>query len=129
MILVVVKDLEVFDTKTLETNSGELKEMANIGMLTKNTTIRIMKTKSSSVRLTNLPSESTTTTDIFNTTVTFEKLGIGGLDKQLNNIFRRAFASRIYPPDVIKKLGVKHVKGIILYGPPGTGKVCRDLQF
>ncbi|KAG2392305.1 hypothetical protein C9374_012557 [Naegleria lovaniensis] len=129
MILVVIKDLEVFDTKTLETNSGELKEMANMGMLTKNTTIRVMKTKSSSIRLTNIPSESTTTTDIFNTAVTFEKLGIGGLDKQLNNIFRRAFASRIYPPDVIKKLGVKHVKGIILYGPPGTGKTLVARQI
>jgi len=51
-----------------------------------------------------------------------ETMGIGGLDQQFTTIFRRAFASRLYPPDVIKSLGVKHVKGMLLYGPPGTGK-------
>ncbi|ETO13729.1 hypothetical protein RFI_23640 [Reticulomyxa filosa] len=40
----------------------------------------------------------------------------------IDMIFRRAFASRLYPPDIVKQLGVKHVKGILLYGPPGTGK-------
>ena len=49
-------------------------------------------------------------------------MGIGGLDKEFSDIFRRAFASRIFPASVIKKLGVKHVKGMLLYGPPGTGK-------
>jgi len=51
-----------------------------------------------------------------------EALGIGGLDSQFGIIFRRAFTSRLYPPEVIKSLGVKHVKGMLLYGPPGTGK-------
>ncbi|ETO19100.1 N-ethylmaleimide-sensitive fusion protein [Reticulomyxa filosa] len=51
-----------------------------------------------------------------------ESLGIGGLDMQFGTIFRRAFASRLYPPDIVKQLGVKHVKGMLLYGPPGTGK-------
>lgn len=40
-------------------------------------------------------------------------MGIGGLDKEFSDIFRRAFASRVFPPDVITKLGIKHVKGII----------------
>lgn len=57
----------------------------------------------------------------------FEKLGIGGLDSQFRDIFRRAFASRVFPPDVIKKMGMQHVKGMLLYGPPGTGKtLVRD---
>jgi len=51
-----------------------------------------------------------------------EALGIGGLDAQFATIFRRAFTSRLYPQEVIKNLGVKHVKGMLLYGPPGTGK-------
>lgn len=54
----------------------------------------------------------------------FEKLGIGGLDNQFEQIFRRAFASRVFPPAVIEKLGIHHVKGVLLYGPPGTGAVC-----
>ena len=123
MILVTLKEMEVFDTKTLQTNAGELKEIAVMGILTKNTAVRIVKPKNSSVRLSNLPSEASATTDIFNTQVTFEKLGIGGLDKQLNELFRRAFASRAYPSEVAEKMGASHVKGIILYGPPGTGKV------
>ncbi|CAI5950246.1 unnamed protein product [Closterium sp. NIES-65] len=33
----------------------------------------------------------------------FEKLGIGGLDAQFADIFRRAFASRVFPPHIISR--------------------------
>ena len=49
----------------------------------------------------------------------FAEMGIGGLDKEFSDIFRRAFASRIFPASVVKNLGVNHVKGMLLYGPPG----------
>lgn len=52
----------------------------------------------------------------------FEDMGIGGLDTEFSQIFRRAFASRIFPPGLIDKLGINHVKGLLLFGPPGTGK-------
>ncbi|GMM33628.1 AAA family ATPase [Saccharomycopsis crataegensis] len=52
----------------------------------------------------------------------FEDMGVGGLDNEFSQIFRRAFASRIFPPGLIDKLGINHVKGLLLYGPPGTGK-------
>ena len=52
----------------------------------------------------------------------FEKLGIGGLDAQFDQIFRRAFASRVLPPGVVERLGIHHVKGVLLHGPPGTGR-------
>jgi hypothetical protein len=32
----------------------------------------------------------------------FEKLGIGGLDLQFEQIFRRAFASRVFPPEMVR---------------------------
>jgi vesicle-fusing ATPase len=35
--------------------------------------------------------------------VNFEKLGIGGLDAQFADIFRRAFASRVFPPSVVSR--------------------------
>lgn len=32
-------------------------------------------------------------------------MGIGGLDKEFSTIFRRAFASRVFPPDIVERLG------------------------
>jgi vesicle-fusing ATPase len=49
-------------------------------------------------------------------------LGIGGLNKEFVDIVRRTLFSRVFPKDIIDKLGIIHVKGIMLYGPPGTGK-------
>ncbi|CAO1638881.1 unnamed protein product [Sympodiomycopsis kandeliae] len=59
----------------------------------------------------------------------FEDMGIGGLDDEFSAIFRRAFASRIFPPALVDKLGIQHVKGILLYGPPGTGKTLMARQI
>ncbi|KAI1610503.1 vesicle-fusing ATPase [Exophiala viscosa] len=59
----------------------------------------------------------------------FEDMGIGGLDKEFATIFRRAFASRVFPPGLVEKLGIQHVKGILLYGPPGTGKTLIARQI
>jgi vesicle-fusing ATPase len=74
-------------------------------------------------------------------------MGIGGLDSEFSNIFRRAFASRVFPPGLVEKLGIQHVKGayqpclsllktlltvcagILLYGPPGTGKTLMARQI
>ncbi|KAH7676371.1 vesicle-fusing ATPase protein [Dioscorea alata] len=58
-----------------------------------------------------------------------QKLGIGGLSEEFTDIFRRAFASRVFPPHVTNKLGIKHVKGMLLYGPPGTGKTLMARQI
>ena len=60
--------------------------------------------------------------NIVNPDFDFSKVGIGGLDDEFKEIFRRAFASRIFPPDIVAKMGGKHVRGILLYGPPGCGK-------
>ena len=59
----------------------------------------------------------------------FERYGVGGLDAEFLTIFRRVFASRMVPPEMVKRLGMRHVKGMLLYGPPGTGKtlVARQL--
>lgn len=56
-------------------------------------------------------------------------MGIGGLDAEFGAIFRRAFASRVFPPGLIDKLGIQHVKGILLHGPPGTGKTLMARQI
>ncbi|XVF87485.1 hypothetical protein PTKIN_Ptkin18bG0123800 [Pterospermum kingtungense] len=58
-----------------------------------------------------------------------QSLGIGGLSAEFADIFRRAFASRVFPPHVTNKLGIKHVKGMLLFGPPGTGKTLMARQI
>lgn len=59
------------------------------------------------------------TTQLFKAkTLNFESLGIGGLDKQFDNIFRRAFASRVFPPSIVQRLGIQHVKVRALAGIP-----------
>ncbi|KAL3636878.1 hypothetical protein CASFOL_019177 [Castilleja foliolosa] len=58
-----------------------------------------------------------------------QSFGIGGLSEEFADIFRRAFASRVFPPHVTSKLGIKHVKGMLLYGPPGTGKTLMARQI
>ena len=52
----------------------------------------------------------------------FDEMGVGGLDKEISDIFRRAFTTRCYPTEYLAKYGIKHVKGMLFYGPPGTGK-------
>ena len=52
----------------------------------------------------------------------FVDLGVGGLGPEFEQLFRRAFASRLQDDTVLKKLGIRHVRGVVLHGPPGTGK-------
>ena len=59
----------------------------------------------------------------------FAQMGIGGLDHEFGDIFRRAFASRIFPTSILKEIGINHVRGILLYGPPGTGKTLLARQI
>lgn len=73
-----------------------------------------------------LPNEQTS---IFKSNFNFEEIGIGGLDKQFQIIFRRAFSSRLLPKKLITDLGINHVRGIILHGPPGTGKTLIARQI
>eukprot|EP00759_Apiculatamorpha_spiralis_P039277 PhF_6_TR38125/c0_g1_i1/m.56919/K06027/NSF, SEC18; vesicle-fusing ATPase len=61
-------------------------------------------------------------TQLFPEGFNFEMTEIGGLGKQLEEIFRRAFEPRTYPRAIIKKLKIRFPKGVLLYGPPGTGK-------
>jgi vesicle-fusing ATPase len=98
------------------------------GILTRHTAINFFKDANSPLKLKG-SAKRPAANSIIAPDFKFEDMGIGGLDTEFSAIFRRAFASRIFPPGLIEKLGIQHVKGILLYGPPGTGKTLIARQI
>lgn len=98
------------------------------GVLGKQTELDFQVATSASAKLQVL-NNKTKQRSIFRPDFNFEELGIGGLSKEFGDIFRRAFAARVFPPRVLRALGTKHVRGMLLYGPPGTGKTLIARQL
>lgn len=100
------------------------------GMLSRQTEVTFVRDGQSKFKPMNLKGSAKRSANaIVRPDFKFESLGIGGLDDEFSVIFRRAFASRIFPPNLIEQLGIMHVKGILLYGPPGTGKTLIARQI
>ncbi|TEB30055.1 vesicular-fusion protein SEC18 [Coprinellus micaceus] len=99
-----------------------------MGILMEKTDITFMKSADSTIRL-KASATKARPNAILAPNFKFEDMGIGGLDTEFSEIFRRAFASRVFPPGLVDKLGIQHVKGIILHGPPGTGKTLIARQI
>jgi vesicle-fusing ATPase len=102
---------------------------ANRGMLGSQTQVQLRPCDGSPIKLTGAAAEAGGKTNIFRSDWSFEAMGIGGLDQEFSDIFRRAFASRIFPVSTMQKLGISHVKGMMLHGPPGTGKTLIARQI
>lgn len=120
-------DLKIRNLQTIDL--GDVEPVAPVssgieakGILTKQTQINFFKGRDGLVNLKSANSLRPRSDAVIRSDFKFEDLGVGGLDAEFTKIFRRAFASRIFPPAVIEKLGISHVKGLLLYGPPGTGK-------
>ncbi|XVF25799.1 hypothetical protein REPUB_Repub13aG0244700 [Reevesia pubescens] len=98
------------------------------GMISKDTYFIFEAQNSSGIKIVN--QREAASSNIFrHKEFNLQSLGIGGLSAEFADIFRRAFASRVFPPHVTNKLGIKHVKGMLLYGPPGTGKTLMARQI
>ncbi|SCU94570.1 LANO_0E07206g1_1 [Lachancea nothofagi CBS 11611] len=120
-------DLKVKGVQTIDLGDAEIvtpvsTNIQSKGILIKQTQINYFKGRDGLVNLKSGNSLRPRSDAVIRPDFKFEDLGVGGLDKEFTKIFRRAFASRIFPPAVIEKLGISHVKGLLLHGPPGTGK-------
>eukprot|EP00768_Dysnectes_brevis_P001762 gnl/Dysnectes_brevis/1495_a1693_1697.p1 GENE.gnl/Dysnectes_brevis/1495_a1693_1697~~gnl/Dysnectes_brevis/1495_a1693_1697.p1 ORF type:complete len:741 (-),score=263.99 gnl/Dysnectes_brevis/1495_a1693_1697:120-2342(-) len=93
-----------------------------------NASVRLARVPQAALKISGSAMESRGAT-LLSPNFNMEDLGIGGLDTQFQEIFRRAFASRVFPPAVAKRLGLQHVRGILLFGPPGTGKTLMARQI
>lgn len=127
-----IKSLDAIDA-SVSVQGGEKSKQdtkkTNFGRLLGNTTVTFEKAENSSLNLVGKAKGKIVRQSIINPDWDFGRMGIGGLDKEFNAIFRRAFASRVFPPEIVEQLGCKHVKGILLYGPPGTGKTLMARQI
>ncbi|KDQ64451.1 hypothetical protein JAAARDRAFT_28082 [Jaapia argillacea MUCL 33604] len=102
--------------------------MSDAGILMDKTDVSFMKAPDSAIKI-KASAKKAAPNSILAPNFKFEDMGIGGLDTEFSAIFRRAFASRVFPPGLVEKLGIQHVKGILLHGPPGTGKTLMARQI
>ncbi|XP_071509886.1 vesicle-fusing ATPase-like [Diadema antillarum] len=119
----VVKGITVADAAILK--GGKAAKPAKdvrCGVLMQNTQVIFEKADESPLNLIGKAKGHSARQSIINPDWDFRRMGIGGLDKEFSDIFRRAFASRVFPPEFVEQIGAQHVKGILLFGPPGTGK-------
>ncbi|XP_056010319.1 vesicle-fusing ATPase-like isoform X2 [Ostrea edulis] len=129
LLVLTVKEIEVIDFTKMKDGGSGTEKRSPLGLLTPNTAVVFEKVENSTINLIGKSKSKQAFTSIINPDWDFNKMGIGGLDNEFSAIFRRAFASRVFPPEVIEQLGMKHVKGILLFGPPGTGKTLMARQI
>jgi len=130
-LIIKIKTVQLVDLSMMEKSGGPTPTVTSPnarGILTRQTAITFFKDATSPIKLKG-SSKRPAANSIIAPDFKFEDMGIGGLDTEFSSIFRRAFASRIFPPGLIEKLGIQHVKGILLYGPPGTGKTLIARQI
>ena len=128
LLQVTVKEIEASDLRKVRDGESS-KYNIRCGVLLANTAIIWHKAEESTIKLTGKSKAKMERQSIINPNWDFSSMGIGGLDEEFNAIFRRAFASRVFPPELMEQLGDTHVKGILLHGPPGTGKTLMARQI
>ncbi|WKX90797.1 hypothetical protein Q1695_009556 [Nippostrongylus brasiliensis] len=125
-----VKSIDGIDLNSAASGDEKSKPFPiKCGQLLPNSAIIFDRKEGSTLNLVGKSKGKSAYRSIINPDWDFQKMGIGGLDKEFSGIFRRAFASRVFPPEFIEQLGMKHVRGILLFGPPGTGKTLMARQI
>lgn len=122
------KLLKISVGKCMPVDMGDGQERSQVqsGLLATHTELNFGNGTSGKVQIL---SDKVQQRSIFRPDFNFEELGIGGLNKEFGDIFRRAFAGRVFPPSVVRDLGINQVRGMLLHGPPGTGKTLIARQL
>ncbi|KAI4741383.1 AAA-domain-containing protein [Aureobasidium sp. EXF-12298] len=123
-----VRSVELVDLSMKSESQAPSSDPQARGILTKETAINYYKDAKTGINIKG-SNRRAAPNSVVRPDFKFENMGIGGLDTEFAAIFRRAFASRIFPPGLADKLGIQHVRGILLYGPPGTGKTLIARQI
>ncbi|KAM0459336.1 hypothetical protein ACHAPV_005518 [Trichoderma viride] len=128
-LMIVVKTVGLVDLSTAEDAGRQIQRESHArGILTNQTRVLFHRDAKGDFNL--KPSATKPNSNaILAPDFKFEDMGIGGLGDEFSTIFRRAFASRVFPPGLVAKMGIPHVRGMLLYGPPGTGKTLIARQI
>ena len=105
LLLITIKELEIADLSALQSGKASKGKAAEIGISLPDTAITFEKGEGSALFLAGSAKGKMVRQSIINPDWDFSKMGIGGLDTQFNAIFRRAFASRVFPPEIMEQLG------------------------
>ncbi|CAF2409567.1 unnamed protein product [Rotaria sp. Silwood2] len=128
-LILAVKEIEAVDLSAVARGQDSKARKISLGVSLANTMVVFERAEGSSMNLAGKSKGKSQFVSIINPDFDFKTMGIGGLDAEFNAIFRRAFASRVFPPEIVYQLGMKHCRGILLYGPPGTGKTLMARQI
>jgi len=96
-----------------------LKVINGTGTITKDTKIILSTDIFQNIKLIN---SQVRICDLFAKNVDFNELGIGGLDRELTELLKSGLSSRAVSPELIRRFGTEHIRGLLLHGKPGTGK-------
>lgn len=121
--------LSVVDITTLDVHAEGKNTKRSMGVTMPNTTLCFERAENSPINLSGKCKGKQSTQSIISPDWNFSNMGVGGLDNEVASIFRRAFASRVFPAEVCHDMGLKHTRGILLFGPPGTGKTLMARQI
>ncbi|NXF24308.1 NSF ATPase, partial [Rhodinocichla rosea] len=125
----LVKDMEAMDPSILKGESGtSKKQKIEVGLVLGNSQVAFEKAENSSLNLIGKSKTKENRQSIINPDWNFEKMGIGGLDKEFSDIFRRAFASRVFPPEIVEQMGEYNLEKVILKPSVSSGRALLLLQ-
>lgn len=108
----VVKSVSVLELAAEQRGGGGGGGRADSGIVMEKTEVTFLKEPISKIKIKSSAKKAAPNA-ILAPNFKFEDMGIGGLDHEFSAIFRRAFASRVFPPVLVEKLGIHHVKGAL----------------